>query len=160
MEEIQPRAGSLRRFSRVFFGRRVVVFGLAVILILIVTAIFAPFIAPYDPYKQDRRNTLSMPDAKHLLGTDTLGRDTFSRIIYGSRSSLLVGIVAIFLAARSPDAPTITIIHGSGIVSIKQNSEGISKSEAVVLAIVPADMFSFPSVMSIDPVLLSKWLIQ
>jgi len=99
IEEVQPRLSGVRRFSRVFFGRGVVVFGLTVILILIVAAIFAPFIAPYDPYKQDRRNALRMPDAKHLLGTDTLGRDTFSRIIYGSRSSLLVGIVAIFLAA-------------------------------------------------------------
>jgi peptide/nickel transport system permease protein len=99
MEEVQPRVSGVRRFSRVFFGRGVVIFGLIVILILVVAAIFAPFIAPYDPYKQDRGNRLGMPNAKHLLGTDTLGRDTLSRIIYGSRTSLLVGIVTIFLAA-------------------------------------------------------------
>ncbi|MBW2031618.1 MAG: ABC transporter permease [Deltaproteobacteria bacterium] len=98
-EEAAPRVKGLKRFSRTFFGRKVVAFGLVVILALVVTAVFAPFIAPYDPYKQDLDNTLSKPSSAHLLGTDTLGRDVLSRIIFGTRTSLLVGIVAIFMAA-------------------------------------------------------------
>jgi peptide/nickel transport system permease protein len=59
------------------------------------TAIFAPLIAPYDPYKMNILHKLRPPTREHLLGTDSLGRDTLSRIIYGSRTSLIVGISAI-----------------------------------------------------------------
>jgi peptide/nickel transport system permease protein len=98
-EELAPRVSWVKRFARVFFGRGVVVFGLVVIVTLVITAVFAPAIAPYDPYEQQLDNVLSKPSWDHLLGTDTLGRDTLSRIIYGSRTSLIVGIVAICMAA-------------------------------------------------------------
>jgi len=97
--EAAPKVSALKRFSRVFLGRGVVVFGIVVILTLIFTAIFAPYMAPYDPYKQELDNILDTPSFTHLLGTDTLGRDTLSRIIYGSRTSLIVGIVAILVAS-------------------------------------------------------------
>jgi len=97
--EMAPRVSVFKRFFRVFFSRGVVIFGLVVIVVLMITAIFAPWIAPYDPYKQDLTNVKSQPSAEHLLGTDTLGRDTLSRIIYGSRTSLLVGFVAIGFAS-------------------------------------------------------------
>ena len=98
LSETPPRRTGMKHFLRVFFARGVVPFGLVVIIILVFTAFFAPLIAPHDPYKQDLDNILSKPDSEHLLGTDTLGRDTLSRIIYGSRTSLLVGVVAIFIA--------------------------------------------------------------
>ena len=62
---------------------------------MIIVAIFAPFIAPYEPDVQNLKETLLQPSSAHLLGTDTLGRDLLSRIIYGSRISLLVGIMAV-----------------------------------------------------------------
>jgi peptide/nickel transport system permease protein len=96
--EIRPHVSELRRFSRVFLGRKIVVFGMVIIFILVITAIFAPLIAPYDPYEQDLDNSLSQPSRLHLLGTDLHGRDTLSRIIFGSRISLIVGITAIILA--------------------------------------------------------------
>ncbi len=99
INEAPPRVSGIRRFARVFFSRGVVIFGLVVIITLVLTAAFAPFLAPYDPYKQNLDNILSKPNSKHLLGTDSLGRDTLSRIIYGSRTSLLVGVVAIFIAS-------------------------------------------------------------
>ena len=99
IDEAPLRVSTFRRFIRVFLSRVVVVFGLTVIIALILTAVCAPYIAPYDPYQQNLDNILSKPNSKHLLGTDTLGRDTLSRIIYGSRTSLMVGIVAIFIAA-------------------------------------------------------------
>ena len=76
-----------------------VVFGLVVILIMVIMAIFAPWIAPYNPFKENLDETLLQPSPQHLLGTDSLGRDTFSRIVYGSRNSLMVGIVALGIAA-------------------------------------------------------------
>jgi ABC-type dipeptide/oligopeptide/nickel transport system permease subunit len=83
----------------VLFQRKVVIFSAVVILLLIITAIFAPLIAPYDPYEQNLQETLQQPSWRHILGTDALGRDTLSRIIYSSRISLLVGIVSVGIAA-------------------------------------------------------------
>jgi len=88
-----------KRFSRVFFARRLVIFGLLVLLLLAATAIFADLLAPYDPYKQDMRSTLQQPSSEHLLGTDSLGRDTLSRLIYGSRTTILVGFATTFSSA-------------------------------------------------------------
>ncbi|MCX7911512.1 MAG: ABC transporter permease [Dehalococcoidales bacterium] len=89
--EAPPRVSEWRRFCRVFFARRLVIFGLLILFLLFITAIFAPQLAPYNPYKQDLRSTLQQPSAKHILGTDSLGRDTLSRLIYGSRTTILVG---------------------------------------------------------------------
>jgi peptide/nickel transport system permease protein len=97
--EAKPLVSEFRRFIRVMSGRWVVVFGSIVILILIVVAAFAPLIAPYDPDKIDLPNRLLQPNSEHLLGTDSLGRDTLSRIIYGGRVALLIGVVATGTAA-------------------------------------------------------------
>ena len=56
-------------------------------------------LSPYDPYKMDIKNKLQSPNKTHLLGTDSLGRDTLSRVIYGSRISLFIGITAVAIAA-------------------------------------------------------------
>jgi peptide/nickel transport system permease protein len=96
---IPPRISEWRRFRKVFFGRKVVVFGLVVVVGFVLMAIFAPLVAPYDPYEQTLSEIRQGPSLHHLLGTDSVGRDTLSRIIYGSRTSLIVGGVAIALAA-------------------------------------------------------------
>ncbi|MBN1850534.1 MAG: ABC transporter permease [Deltaproteobacteria bacterium] len=97
--EIPFRRNGFIRFLNVFLGRKVVVFGAAIILALIVAAIFAPIISPYDPYSQNLSESLQPPSRAHLLGTDRFGRDVLSRIIYGTRVSLLVGIVSVGSAA-------------------------------------------------------------
>lgn len=99
MHEISPRISEFRRFSRVFLGRGVVIFGMAVLLVFIIMAVFAPFFAPYDPYEPVLGKGLLSPSREHLLGTDALGRDTLSRIIYGSRTSLMIGLIVVFAAA-------------------------------------------------------------
>lgn len=66
---------------------------LIVILVFIFCAVFAPYIAPHDPTVQDYQNVRAAPSSSHILGTDELGRDVFSRIIYGSRISLVIGLV-------------------------------------------------------------------
>lgn len=73
-------------------------FCLFVILLLILIAIFAPLLAPYDPTVQDYASILQGPSKQHLLGTDEYGRDILSRIIYGTRISLSVGILAQVIA--------------------------------------------------------------
>lgn len=97
-EENAYRTVTVSRFFRVFLARKVVVFGLFIIILLLFCAIFAPIIAPYSPYKQDLRSAVLQPCKEHLLGTDALGRDTLSRVIYGSRTSLMVGVVALGIA--------------------------------------------------------------
>jgi peptide/nickel transport system permease protein len=78
-----------------FKGNRLAVSGLALVLGLFVVALAAPWLAPFDPNFIDLQQVLRPPGPAHLLGTDTLGRDVLSRIIYGSRVSLLVGFVAV-----------------------------------------------------------------
>jgi peptide/nickel transport system permease protein len=97
--EAPPRVSELRRFSRVFFSRKVVLFGLIIILALVITAIFAPWLAPYNPNKMELNQSLLNPSREHLLGTDNFGRDTLSRLIYGSRISIMVGAIAVGIAA-------------------------------------------------------------
>jgi peptide/nickel transport system permease protein len=94
-----PRVNEFRRFIRVLFSRGIVVLGMVIILGVIITAIFAPFLAPYDPYAQNLPQRLLKPSTQHLLGTDSLGRDLLSRVIYGSRNSLMVGVIALGVAA-------------------------------------------------------------
>ncbi|MCD8552928.1 ABC transporter permease [Seleniivibrio sp.] len=69
--------------------------GLTVVLFFIVVAIFAPFIATHDPTAINLNNIFAAPSAQNFFGTDELGRDVFSRIVYGSRISLFVGFVAV-----------------------------------------------------------------
>jgi len=108
--EAPPRYSEWRRFIRVLVSRKVALFGVIVLILLIGIAIFADLgwmglpgvgVAPYDPYKQDLARALEQPSAEHWLGTDPLGRDELSRIIYGSRVSLMVGIIAVGIAAGS-----------------------------------------------------------
>jgi len=99
LEIAEHSFSEFRRFIRVFLSRKVVAFGTFIILILIFNAIFAPVITPYDPYKVDTKKALQQPSMEHFLGTDQLGRDTLSRLIYGSQVSLQVGIIAVVVAA-------------------------------------------------------------
>jgi peptide/nickel transport system permease protein len=83
-----------KRFSR----NTLSVIGAAVVLSLITISLLAPFLSPYDPTTIDVYNVLSPPGKAHWLGTDELGRDLLSRIIWGSRVSLKVGVVAVSIA--------------------------------------------------------------
>jgi ABC-type dipeptide/oligopeptide/nickel transport system permease subunit len=70
-------------------------FGGSVMLILVLTAIFAPVLAPRGPYVQDRSTVLASPGPGHWFGGDNVGRDVYSRVVYGARISVTVGIVAV-----------------------------------------------------------------
>jgi peptide/nickel transport system permease protein len=90
-----PSAALLRAIAR----HRLARVGLIIIALLCLMAIFAPMLAPYGPYQQDLYRVLAPPSAAHWFGTDNLGRDLFSRILYGARVSLFVGIGSTALSA-------------------------------------------------------------
>src|SRR2546428_2359238 len=79
-------------------GGRLAPFGGAVMLLAILVALAAPLLAPYDPLAQNLGNTLARPGRAHLLGTDNVGRDVLSRVIWGTRVSLVAGLVSVALA--------------------------------------------------------------
>ena len=73
------------------------VIGLAIILLLIFVALFAPLISPYNPSQQNVFERLQAPSLNHFFGTDDLGRDVFTRMIFGARISLAVGFISVFI---------------------------------------------------------------
>jgi ABC-type dipeptide/oligopeptide/nickel transport system permease subunit len=100
----QTQFGDVRKR---FLRNKVAVVGMAMVGIVLLCALFAPLVAPHDPYKQDLAHTIEGPSATHWFGTDENGRDQFSRVVYGSRIAVEVGLAAIFLAT------TIGVVLGS-----------------------------------------------
>jgi peptide/nickel transport system permease protein len=88
----------LRRSLRVLVRNRMGMAGASIILIWVIVALAAPIVAPYDALAQRVEDRLSPPSAQHLFGTDEVGRDVFSRVIYGAQVSLPVGLVVIAFA--------------------------------------------------------------
>ncbi len=84
----------IREFSK----NKTAIVALVFIIAMLAFALFAGFIAPYDPTHIDTKNILTGPSSAHIFGTDTLGRDIFSRIVYGSRISLSIGFIAVGIA--------------------------------------------------------------
>ena len=85
---------ALQRLAR----RRAALIGLAVVVFFIVIALAAPLLVPYDPLATDWRAVRKPPSSLHLFGTDELGRDVFTRLIWGARASLMAGIVSVSIA--------------------------------------------------------------
>jgi ABC-type dipeptide/oligopeptide/nickel transport system permease subunit len=95
LEQERRRADRWWKASRRY--PRLLVFG-AMIGLLILIAVFAPLIAPYDPLQTSPTQPLAPPSPAHLLGTDNVGRDQFSRVVYGARISLGVAVIAVTIA--------------------------------------------------------------
>ena len=91
---VRTRSRALRRLRR----RPMAVAGLAVASLFVLMALFAPLIAPYDPAATNFSAVLQGPSAAHIMGTDDLGRDVFSRVVFGARASLEAGVLATLLA--------------------------------------------------------------
>lgn len=108
--------------------------GLILLAAIVLMAVFAPLIAPYDPLAQDIVNRLMPPSSEFWLGTDSYGRDVLSRIIYGARVSLFVGLVSILIA--------MTLGTALGVISGYIGG----RFDAFVMALVDL-MLSFPSLL-------------
>ena len=89
-----PGRRALRRLLR----RRAAMFGLAVVLLFVLMALFAPQLAPYDPVATSWSAVRKPPSAQYLFGTDEIGRDVLSRIVWGARASLLAGVVSVSIS--------------------------------------------------------------
>jgi peptide/nickel transport system permease protein len=101
-QEILPAAQDTRirdSVVRAIFARPATILAFIVIVIFVVVAILSPLLAPYNPVAQSIQSINRYPSAEHWLGTDQFGRDVLSRILYGSRNSLIFGITAPILAA-------------------------------------------------------------
>ncbi|MGD1118617.1 MAG: ABC transporter permease [Dehalococcoidales bacterium] len=126
-----PRVSEWRRFWRVFLQRRIVIFGLVVLGLLVFSAAFANIIAPHNPYVGVMADSLQQPNKTYWLGTDIQGRDTLSRIIFGARTVLEVGFITVTIGAVSGFALGMLAGYFGGAVS------------AVILRVMDA-MMSFP----------------
>jgi peptide/nickel transport system permease protein len=87
-----------RRALRRLFKRKGAVIGLVVVATFILLALFAPFVAPYDPIATSWSLVRKAPSAQHWFGTDDLGRDVLSRVMYGARASLMAGAISVGIA--------------------------------------------------------------
>ncbi len=128
------RVNEKRRFFRVFLGRGLVVFGLVILIIFFITAAFGFLFSPYEPTTQVLRDRLAPPSAEHWLGTDDIGRDTLSRLIHGARMSLMVGVVALSIAAVVGIIAGLLAGYYSGWVNV------------VIMRIIDA-LMSFPMIL-------------
>ena len=77
---------------------KLAVIGMVIFLIIVLAAIFAPVIAPYSYKDQDLQNMRALPSLEHIFGTDSLGRDIFSRVLYGAKYSLSIGVISVTVA--------------------------------------------------------------
>ncbi|MFN3742857.1 MAG: ABC transporter permease [Anaerolineales bacterium] len=93
-----PPSSEARRFLRRFLRRRSGVIGAAILVMWLFLGLFAPLIGPFSPLQQNLRERLSPPSAVHLFGTDEVGRDIFSRVLYGARISLPVALMVVALS--------------------------------------------------------------
>ncbi|WP_018249076.1 nickel transporter permease [Orenia marismortui] len=109
-------------------------FGLGIISLLILAAILSPFLAPYNPIETNILQRLKAPSGGHLFGTDNLGRDILSRIIYGSRISLQVGIISVSLA--------LVLGVGSGVIAGYYGG----KIDTLIMRLMDI-MLAFPSIL-------------
>ena len=87
------RSGVLRRL----FRDKVAAVAASLLVLIALAAIFAPVIAPYDPYFTDLTKVMQPPSAEHWFGTDNTGRDILSRVLYGTRNTLMLGLVGVLV---------------------------------------------------------------
>jgi peptide/nickel transport system permease protein len=132
-----------KRTVAVFFGRPLPVVGLIIIVFFIIITIFGPWLAPYDPIEDmDVMNSLSHPSSEHLLGTDEIGRDTLSRLIYGARTSLFIGIVVI--TASTAIGVLLGLIAGDSTGAlhhiIMRITDGLMSFPNIILALLIAGL--------------------
>lgn len=128
------RFAAAKQTARPFVRNKRGIVGFTILLLLVLTATVGPLFAPYDPNAINIEDQLVGPSLDHLLGTDGVGRDVFTRLIYGARISLYVGIVAAGIAATSGGFIGLVVGYLGGL------------SDSIVMRIMDAIM-AFPSLV-------------
>jgi peptide/nickel transport system permease protein/oligopeptide transport system permease protein len=127
-------ASFLREATAAFRQNRLAISGLLFVILLALLAIFAPLVSPYNPYVVDLDQQLLPPSLHHWLGTDNFGRDVLTRIVYGARISLVVGLVPSF----------ISLVIGTGMGILSGYVGG--RTDFVVMRLADM-MIAFPSLL-------------
>jgi ABC-type dipeptide/oligopeptide/nickel transport system permease subunit len=137
--------GRARRWWRRFARNRGAVFGLAVFLAIVLMALFAGVLAPYDPLVQGVGPANEAPTFTHWAGTDSFGRDMASRIIYGARIALVVGVVAVLLAMSVGVSLGLVAGYYGGWVDvvIMRVMDGLFAFPIIILAIAMMAVMGF-----------------
>jgi peptide/nickel transport system permease protein len=131
---LPPSSGFVRRFCR----NRTAVVSLTILLLIALVAIFAPLLAPHDPARSSLRAIMKPPSARYLLGSDDLGRDVLSRLIFASRLSLLASVqaVAIALSIGLPLGLISGYVGGWVDTIIMRFNDALMSFPALILAVV------------------------
>ena len=137
------KAKKRRQFIRALFSRKIVLVSACIVMLIILVAVFAYQIMPFDPNKPAVRERNQGPSAAHLLGTDEFGRDVLSRIIIGSRVSLVVGVLAVIIACIIGTTLGMLAGYFGGFIDdlISRVAEAIRVIPQVVLAIALCAVF-------------------
>jgi peptide/nickel transport system permease protein len=153
----QPAGGgrSLRRLWRLKWGLAAA----AVMLLIVVTAVAAPWLAPYSPVEVDIRHRLGPPawmeggKVEHLLGTDQIGRDLLSRMIYGGRVSLLIGVAAVLVSA------TVGVLLGLGAGYFGSRTDWIIMTLINVMLTFPFVLLALAVIAVLGPSLVNMVIV-
>ncbi len=143
---VEPATGvGLGRWWRRFARNKGAVFGLAVSLAVVAMAVFADALAPYDPLAQGVGAPLQTPSLSHWAGTDSFGRDMLSRIIYGARIALVVGVLAVLLALVVGVTLGLVAGYHGGVVdaAIMRVMDGLFAFPIIILAIAMMAIIGF-----------------
>ena len=137
------KAKKRRQFIKALFSRKIVLVSACIVMLIILVAVFAYQIMPFDPNKPAVRERNHGPSAAHLLGTDEFGRDVLSRIIIGSRVSLIVGVLAVIIACIIGTTLGMLAGYFGGFIDdlISRVAEAIRVIPQVVLAIALCAVF-------------------
>lgn len=139
----KERLEKLIKFFKILFKRKLVLVSTIGLVLIVLMAIFAPVLAPHDPDAQTLMDALKQPSAEYLLGTDNYGRDVLSRIIYGSRVSLMVGVLAVLIACAVGTFFGMVAGFFGGFIDdlINRISEAIRAIPQIVLAMALCAVF-------------------
>ncbi len=137
-EPTQPATLSRRSKQRSLFARllrnRLALIGMIITAIVVLTALLAPVLAPYDPLKINLPERLQGPSRGHIMGADHLGRDIFSRVVFGALISLEVGVVAVALGS------VVGLIAGAAAGYLGK------RTDTVIMALMDA-IYAFPAIL-------------
>ena len=132
--EIQPSEGVFRSILTMLRRNRAALLGLIVIVVICLMAVFAPVVCRWDPIQPDYAHMKAAPSADHWFGTDELGRDVFARVVYGSRTSLMIGFV--------PSLISLVLGTALGLLA----GYGGRRTDALIMRLADV-VLSFPSLL-------------
>ena len=161
---LEPLAGSWRGFKAAIgnmFGTRHGAAGCVILLLLAVVALFAPLIAPYDPLQQAQAS-LAPPSWQNLFGTDNIGRDIFSLVVYGTRTSLAIGLGVAFgaLAVGGTVGMVSGYFRGAVETILMRVAELFQTLPVIVVVLFTVALFGSGFWLLLAAIVLAIWPVE